>query len=314
MTKRMTAIVIAIICLLLTPSIAYALDSEPSTLTVVMKYGETPLEGLNIAICRVADAREDRGNILFDATEEFAGAKPDFTDLTKEKNVALAAKLNAYASANKVSRSAKLTDKKGEAIFSSLSAGLYLVAQVNSESSEYIIDPYIVIVPQLFSRDGILGHEHEVVSYPKTEPTKRVVQLISVNVYKVWEGTSNPPNSIQVQLYQNGKAYGSAVTLNAGNYWRHTWDQLNPKDTWTVDEVSVPSGYTKTVTGNTGTGFVITNKKTTTPPTSPPKPPDTGDTSNQQLWTILLIAGSVGLLAVLCALISKRLSRHSIQK
>ena len=89
----------------------------------------------------------------------------------------------------------------------------------------------------------------------------------SVSVRKVWTDSDNQdgirPASVTVQLYADGKASGAPVDLNAANNWSHTWTKLAKKANktdikYTVDEVSVPEGYTKTVTEET-TGYVITN-------------------------------------------------------
>ncbi|MFR7388392.1 MAG: Cna B-type domain-containing protein [Blautia faecis] len=57
------------------------------------------------------------------------------------------------------------------------------------------------------------------------------------------------------QLYADGKASGAPVDLNAANNWSHTWSGLAKKANktdikYTVDEVSVPADYTKTVSTN----------------------------------------------------------------
>jgi len=283
-----------------------------------MDYGDTPLKGINVTTCLVADAVVDaNGNVVFTATQAFAGVGADFTNLTEDKNIALAASLDAYASDNNISRSAKLTDSNGEAAFTNLSAGLYLVAQKDNGSSGYIIAPYLVMVPEVDTATRG-GWDYNVISYPKTEPTKIDVTTTSISVYKIWKGTDSPPNSVSVQLYQNGSPYGSTVSLNVGNHWSYTWNSLDVKYTWSVDEINVPAGYVKTVSGNMSNGFIITNIKYT--PLTPPQtggtpaptrdiPPKTGDNSNMPLWVMLIIAGSFGLLAVVYVLSSKRLAR-----
>ena len=93
----------------------------------------------------------------------------------------------------------------------------------------------------------------------------------SVSVRKVWTDSDNQdgirPESISVQLKADGKASGDPVVLNEANNWTYTWTKLakNANKTeiqYTVDEVDVPSGYTKTVTKES-TGYVITNTHTT---------------------------------------------------
>jgi hypothetical protein len=97
---------------------------------------------------------------------------------------------------------------------------------------------------------------------------------IDISVRKVWEDKNNAaskrPSEIQVQLYANNKAVGDPVTLNEANNWSYTWTKQNKnynptgasgkQETikYTVDELVIPEGYTKTVKG-TETSFTITN-------------------------------------------------------
>jgi len=260
--KRSVSFVIAALCLItLISGAAHAAAPGPSSLTVTMTYNDRPLGGLDIAVCLAAGMREESGAVTFSASPPFSGAGSDFTNLTKERNLALAAALHAYAAANGVLRTQKTTDAQGRAEFPGLPAGLYLVSQVENGSSEYIIAPYLVMVPAINEQRQ---WNNNVISYPKTEPVRRGPR--SMSVHKVWAGVDSPPSGgILVQLYRNGAPYGSCVTLNAGNHWSYTWENLSPDHTWTVDEFDVPAGYVKTITGNTG-GFVITNTRHANPP------------------------------------------------
>ena len=106
-----------------------------------------------------------------------------------------------------------------------------------------------------------------------TLTNKYAPEETSVSVRKVWADNDNQDGirtaGITVQLYADGKNSGDPVELNAANNWSHTWTKLakNANKTainYTVDEVSVPSGYTKTVTANEGkTEYTITNTHTT---------------------------------------------------
>jgi len=320
-TKRITTAILTIICIfILVPTIAFAADLGSSNLTVIMDYGNTPISEIDISICQVANAAQDaNGNVNFTAVPAFSGMESDFTNLsTEDKNVALAASLNAFASANNIVRSDKPTDSDGKASFTGLSAGIYLVAQKSGTSSEYKIDPYLVMVPQANTLTKG-GWNYNVISYPKVASTKVTVNTTSVSVYKVWQGTTNHPANVSVQLYRNGNPYGDAIMLNNGNYWSCTWNDLNPNATWTVDELNVPDSYIKTISGNVSNGFVITNTKTTIiPPQRPPmvggNAPKTGDDSNMPLWIFSIITGFIGLSIVICVLNSKRLSRIFTRK
>lgn len=85
----------------------------------------------------------------------------------------------------------------------------------------------------------------------------------SFTVTKNWvDNGTNRPSSVDVQLYKDGVVEGNVVTLNSANNWTYTWTNLDKYDndqliTYTVDEPTVPTGYTKTVSGS-----IITNTKT----------------------------------------------------
>lgn len=81
-----------------------------------------------------------------------------------------------------------------------------------------------------------------------------------ITVTKVWTGSDpNQPDSVQVQLYKDGAAYGEPVTLNTENNWTHTWRSLDESAAWTVDEPTVPDGYTKQITQTAEDSFIINN-------------------------------------------------------
>ena len=111
----------------------------------------------------------------------------------------------------------------------------------------------------------------------KTEKT-------SVSVEKKWKDQDNKdgsrPSSVSVQLYANGVASGSPVTLDAANSWKHTWSGLDKNAsgkaiTYTVKETSVPHGYTSTISGDMASGFMVTNSHTPVVPPTPPVTPPT---------------------------------------
>ncbi len=86
---------------------------------------------------------------------------------------------------------------------------------------------------------------------------------VDLTVTKEWlnDTPSLRPDSILVQLYRNGAAYGEPVELNNSNGWTKTWTGLDGEYAWAVDEVAVPEGYVKTVTVENGV-VVITNTHT----------------------------------------------------
>ena len=85
----------------------------------------------------------------------------------------------------------------------------------------------------------------------------------TISVKKIWDDNYNEankrPGEIIVQLYKNGKPEGAPMALNESNDWAYSWTVPTSSDTYTVDEVPVPKGYKKTITGDESVGFVITN-------------------------------------------------------
>lgn len=81
-------------------------------------------------------------------------------------------------------------------------------------------------------------------------------QDVSCKAIKKWNDDDDQagvrPDSVQVQLYQNGKALGSPVTLTSDNGWQYEFKDLpayvltekgKENCTYTVKEVALPGGY-----------------------------------------------------------------------
>jgi hypothetical protein len=84
---------------------------------------------------------------------------------------------------------------------------------------------------------------------------------VEVSVTKVWgasEGVIHP-ESVEAVLYRDGEEFDTVI-LSAENEWCHIWTGLTDEYTWSVDEKTVPEGYTKNVTSE-GYDFTITNTK-----------------------------------------------------
>lgn len=108
-------------------------------------------------------------------------------------------------------------------------------------------------------------------------------ETTAVKVTKIWKDSNDKyqkrPDSIEVQLYKSvaGKidAVGDPVELSENNGWKYTWSNLAKQEKgvtiiYSVDEVEVPEGYSKTVVReNDGkvVRFVITNSRPDTPKT-----------------------------------------------
>ena len=94
------------------------------------------------------------------------------------------------------------------------------------------------------------------------EPKPPVVETVSVTANKVWEdaGYENRPQTVKLQLYRDGEAYGDAVTVSQAQGWRYVWNGLGKDHVWTVQEAELINGYDVSVT-NDGNNWVITNTR-----------------------------------------------------
>ena len=94
------------------------------------------------------------------------------------------------------------------------------------------------------------------------EPKPPVQEKISITANKVWEdaGYTGRPQTVKLQLYRDGEAYGDAVTVSQAQGWRYVWKDLEKDHVWTVGEVESVSGYDVSVTHD-GNEWVITNTR-----------------------------------------------------
>ncbi|MBY7141857.1 Cna B-type domain-containing protein [Virgibacillus sp. NKC19-3] len=90
----------------------------------------------------------------------------------------------------------------------------------------------------------------------------------SVTVTKAWEDAKNQDGkrseSVNVQLFVNGEAYGEPVTLSDENEWTHTWTELAVNEageeiTYTVEELDVPEDYDVDINDEDLGNITITN-------------------------------------------------------
>ena len=111
----------------------------------------------------------------------------------------------------------------------------------------------------------------------------------SLTVTKQWQDQGDQdglrPSQIQVQLYADGVASGSPVTLTAANNWVYTWSGLAEKANgktieYSVKEVDQPSGYTSTTNQVSPGNVLIVNQHT--PATTEVKGQKTWDDANNQ--------------------------------
>jgi len=105
----------------------------------------------------------------------------------------------------------------------------------------------------------------EAFDYP-TPPPPTYEQL---TVRKIWndDGT-NRPDSVNVNLLCDG-AVKRSVVLNEDNQWTYTWDRLDDKYDWSVEEVDIPEGYTVSYQTLGSVVTIINTRESVDPPLPP---------------------------------------------
>ena len=114
------------------------------------------------------------------------------------------------------------------------------------------------------------GYEKEVTN----KETKFIItnthvpDVTKISVNKVWDDNDDQdsirPETVKVQLYRDGvDPVGNPILLSENNNWTYTWESLPKIDdgkliSYTVDEIEIPDGYSKSVTKD-GTKFIIKN-------------------------------------------------------
>lgn len=158
----------------------------------------------------------------------------------------------------------------------------------------------------------------------------------TLTVNKVWEdnGYPNRPDNVKVNLLRDGEVYATA-DLNASDRWTYTWQQLDDRYEWTVEE-QVPNGYDARYAAD-GDTVTITNHMDYVPPagsddhpeieqaikdgtwgsTPTPKPangliPQTSDTLPLTALVVVLIVAAVAIVALV--VLRKRNAKQDEQK
>lgn len=140
-----------------------------------------------------------------------------------------------------------ISDSVGNASFSGLESGIYLVVgkEVFQDGAFYM--PQV----SLISLSGDLSVDLKVETSDK--PSR-------IHVLKVWkkDNKKSRPKSIEVCLLRSDGIVVDKVILNSDNQWSTTWENLSTLYTYRVMEPSVPSGYKESCTREKDT-IVLTN-------------------------------------------------------
>lgn len=238
-------------------------------ITLSEKTDNEKIEGAEILLYKVADAKSENHNLVFEYIDELKSCNASLNDLeTKSKSEDIEKCINENINSLK-----QITDVNGTVKYNDLDLGLYLVKQNNIVKGYSKIDSFLVMTPKITDNKWI----YDIKSTPKTD----IIRVIDINVKKVWNtSTSNTndsiklPRSIEVELLLNDKVIDT-VKLSKDNNWSYTWEDLAKSEEYTIKEINVPKGYTPSYQKDNNT-FIVTNTSTLV---------QTG----QMLWIVMLL-------------------------
>ena len=241
--KLNSVLILWFVCALLGGVTAFAQNACSLRVQIEDSFGE-PVKGFGVELFCVARA----SNSMYELTSDFAGLGITVQELVDEPGAELAAQVSQYVYDKRLVGTEKTTAQNGEAVFSSLEKGVYLVLERGGQTVTF--QPYLVV---LSSQNN---EESEVVSVPKTSET----ETATFSVIKMWNDYGNTagkrPKNVEVRLLRNGIPFRSVI-LNDGNRWQHVFSMLPKDGVYTVEEVAVP--YYKANYVPIEDGYVIIN-------------------------------------------------------
>lgn len=258
-------------------------------ITLIEKEEQTKINGAELTIYKIADAKEENHNLVFEYVNELSDCKVSLDNLDNDN---ISEEINKCL--NDSIKGISLVTEDGKVNFEDLDLGLYLVKQTNKVEGYSVITPYLVMIPRVINDEWT----YNVTSKPKTD----IIRVIDLKVTKVWNKANsninssiNLPKEIEIELSKNGEVIDT-VKLNSANNWEYTWKDLEKSDMYNVREVNVPKGYTVTYQKE-GNLFIVTNTTSLV------------QTGNMP-WLVEIIGG-IGLIFIVISLIYNKNEQKS---
>lgn len=316
MVKRRFGIVVLLLCfcLCMLPCQALAVSTtdakEPisiekeCSLTIYYGFEGAAFSNHSVKLYKVADISAD---FQYALTAPFAasGLTLNGIQTQSEWNV-IRSTIEARILADNIALTKAVeTNASGQALFTGLNPGLYLVSAVEVAQDDFtcFFDAALVALPGL-DTDGLCKYQVAVTAKPQVLPPIEPDEEIQLKVLKLWkgdEGRADRPQSIEVDIFCNGTIF-KTVTLSKENNWSYHWTAKANGISWKVVERNVPDGYIMTVEQQE-TSFTITNSRSD----SSNPPPQTGDTTNILLYTVMMYVS--GMMLIILGIVGKR-KRH----
>jgi len=184
----------------------------------------------------------------------------------------------------------------------------YYLAAYDSGNGYPKSQTYLVTV-SVVNKEAYTGFDTWVAIYPEADPEGDKCDAIShsipyvdpltLKVVKKWaDQDSDRPGYVSIDLLLNGETVeGRTLILSRRNHWQGSWNDLDPRLKWTVQEINIPAGYTASYRYKNGIWYVT----------------NTGSLlqTGQVTWPILaLCAVGFGLMAAGAVLLRRRRDRE----
>lgn len=169
MLKKAVAICTALLlCALCITALA---ASEHCQLTLLLALGETRIQGAEFTLYRVGEKRLDHGAVSFAALAPYDAVCKSFDGLTASQNQQYARRFEQMAAGQPGDVQAA-TNAAGEARFTNLEEGVYLVLQTDAKGAAQAFKPCQAVLIALPATDPVSGEwKNELLIEPKVETT-----------------------------------------------------------------------------------------------------------------------------------------------
>lgn len=169
MLKKAVAICTALLlCALCITALA---ASEHCQLTLLLALGETRIQGAEFMLYRVGEKRLDHGVVSFAALAPYDAVCKSFDGLTASQNRQYARRFEQMAAGQSGDAQAA-TNAAGEARFTNLEEGVYLVLQTDAKGAAQAFKPCQAVLIALPATDPVSGEwKNELLIEPKVETT-----------------------------------------------------------------------------------------------------------------------------------------------
>lgn len=169
MLKKAVAICTALLlCALCITALA---ASEHCQLTLLLALGETRIQGAEFMLYRVGEKRLDHGVVSFAALAPYDAVCKSFDGLTASQNRQYARRFEQMA-AGQPGDAQAATNTAGEARFTNLEEGVYLVLQTDAKGAAQAFKPCQAVLIALPATDPVSGDwKNELLIAPKVETT-----------------------------------------------------------------------------------------------------------------------------------------------